>query len=55
MLPPWKEGYDKPRQCIQKQRPHFADKAPYGQSYGFFEQLCMDMRVEPQRRLSAKN
>ena len=32
---PWKESYDKPRQCIKKQRHHFANKGPYGQSYGF--------------------
>ena len=25
----------KPRQCIKKQRYHFADKGPYSQSYGF--------------------
>ena len=25
----------KPRQCIRKQRYHFADKGPYSQSYGF--------------------
>ena len=31
----WKESYDKPRQCIKKQRHHFVDKGPYGQSYGF--------------------
>ena len=30
-----KESYDKPRQCIKKQRYHFADKDPYGQNYGF--------------------
>ena len=30
-----KESYDKPRQYIKKQRHHFADKGPYGQSYGF--------------------
>ena len=24
-----KKGYDKPRQCIQKQRHHFANKSPY--------------------------
>ena len=30
------ESYDKPRQCIKKQRHHFADKGPYSQSYGFF-------------------
>ena len=28
-------SYDKPRQCIRKQRHHFADKGPYSQSYGF--------------------
>ena len=32
---PWKESYDKPRQCIEKQRKHFADKGPYCQSCGF--------------------
>ena len=26
LLAPWKKGYDKPRQCIKKQRHHFADK-----------------------------
>ena len=34
-LAPWKESYDKPRQCIKKHRHHFADKGPYNQSYGF--------------------
>ena len=36
MLVPWKKSYDKPRQCIKKERYHFSDKAPYSQSYGFF-------------------
>ena len=31
---PWKESCDKPRQCIKKQRHHFANKGPYSQSYG---------------------
>ena len=26
MLAPWENSYDKPRQCIKKQRHHFADK-----------------------------
>ena len=26
---PWKNNYDKPRQCIKKQRHHFADKGSY--------------------------
>ena len=28
-------NYDSPRQCIKKQRHHFADKGPYSQGYGF--------------------
>ena len=32
---PWKESYDKARQCIKKQRHHFAYKGPYSQSYTF--------------------
>ena len=35
MLAPWKKNYDKPRQCIKKQRHHFINKNPYSQSYGF--------------------
>ena len=26
MLAPWKNSYDKPRQCLKKERHHFADK-----------------------------
>ena len=29
MLAPWKKSSDKPRQCIKKQRYHFADKGLY--------------------------
>ena len=35
MLVPWKNSYDKPKQCIKKQRYHFADTCPYSQCYGF--------------------
>ena len=31
----WKKIYDKSRQCIKKQRHHFADKGLYSQSYVF--------------------
>ena len=34
ILAPWKESYDKPRQCIKKQRHHFANKGLYSQNYG---------------------
>ena len=35
MLAPWKESYDKTRQCIRKQTHLFADKGLYSESYGF--------------------
>ena len=35
MLAPWQESYDKPRQCIKKQRNHFANKGLSNQSYVF--------------------
>ena len=35
MLAPWKKSYYQPRQHIEKQRHHFANKGPYSQSYGF--------------------
>ena len=47
MLAPWKESYDKPRQCIKKQRRDFADKGLYSQSYGFSSSPGIDVRVGP--------
>ena len=35
MLAPWKKSWDKPRQHIKKQRPYFAYKGLYSQSYHF--------------------
>ena len=32
---PWKKRYNKPRQCIKKQRHYFANKGPSSQGYGF--------------------
>ena len=34
-LAPWKKSYEKPKQCIKKQRHYFANKGLYSQSYGF--------------------
>ena len=31
----WEKSYNKPRQCIEKKKHHFANKGPYSQSYGF--------------------
>ena len=36
MIASWPESYDKYRQCVKKQRHHFADKGPYSQGYGLF-------------------
>ena len=52
MLAPWKKNYDKPRQCIKKQRHHFANKGPCSQSYGFSS--CHGPEKWPIRRLSAE-
>ena len=39
---PWKKSYDKPRQCIKKQRHYFAKKVHISQSYGFSSShVCM--------------
>ena len=34
-LAPWKKNYDKPRQCIKKQRHQFANKGLSSEGYGF--------------------
>ena len=31
---PWQESYDKPRQCVEKQRHYSDDKGSYSQGYG---------------------
>ena len=36
MIASWQESYDKPRQCVEKQRHYSADKGPYSQGYGLF-------------------
>ena len=35
MLDPWKNRYDKPRECIKKQGYHYAIRGPSSQSYAF--------------------
>ena len=35
MFVPWKKSYDKPRECIKKQRHYFTNKGPYSQRYVF--------------------
>ena len=47
----WQESYDKPRQCVKKQRYHFADKDPYSQSYGHGSNLDVHWTDEWTRKL----
>ena len=35
MFASWQESYDKPRQCIEKQRHYYVDKSPYSQAMVF--------------------
>ena len=30
----WQKSYDKPRQCVEKQRHYSVSKGPYSQGYG---------------------
>ena len=52
MLAPWKNSYVKPRQCFKRQRRHYADKGPYGQSYGFSVVMygCENWTVKAEHR-----
>ena len=36
----WQESYDKPRQCIKKQRHYFANKGLYSQAMVFPVVMC---------------
>ena len=51
---PWKKSYDKPRQCIKKQRRHFANKSSYSQNYVFSSSYVWMLESRPLRRLSTK-
>ena len=55
MLAPWKESWDKPRQCIKKQRHHFANKGLYSQSYGFSSSYLWVLELEDKEGWTLKN
>ena len=55
MLAPWKESYDKPRQCIKKQRRHSTDKGWYTQSYGFSSSHVQMWELDHKEGLALKN
>jgi len=53
-LAPWKKSYDKPRQCIKKQRHHFANKGLYRQNNGF-SSSHMNVRLSECEELMLSN
>ena len=53
-LVPWKESYDKPRQCIKKQKYHFAHNGPYSQRYGFSSSHVGRGELDHKEGLSAR-
>ena len=50
-----KECYDKPRQCVKKQRHHFADKGLSCQSYGFSSSCVRMWEVDHKEGWVLKN
>ena len=52
---PWKGSYDHPRQHIKKQRHHFANKAPYTQSYDFHSSHAQMWELDHKEGWAPKN
>ena len=55
VLAPGKESYDKPRQCIKKQRHHFAEKHLSKSSYGFFSSYVWMWKLKYKESWAPKN
>ena len=55
MLAPWKKSYEKPRQCIKKQRCYFANKVLYSQSYGFSSSHVWMWELDHKEGWASKN
>ena len=55
LLAPWKKSYDKPRQCIKKQRHHFANKGLSSQSYGFSSSHVWMWELDHKEGWASKN
>ena len=51
----WKKNYDKPRECIKKQRHHFVDKGLYSQSYDFSSSHVPIWRLDREEGWALKN
>ena len=55
MLAPWKKSYDKPRQCIKKQKHHFSNKGLYSQNYGFSSSHMWVWELDYKKSWALKN
>ena len=55
MLAPWKERYDKSRQCIKQQRYRFANKGLYRESYEFSSSHVWMWELDCKEGWSQKN
>ena len=51
----WKNSYDKPRQCIKKQRHHVANRDPYSQTYGFSSSQVLVWELDHKEGWALKN
>ena len=52
---PWKKNYDKPRQCIKKERRNFSNKYLYSQSYDFSNSHVWMWELENKKCWAPKN
>ena len=55
MLAPWKKSYDKPIQCIKKQRHYFANECPSTQGYGFSNSHVWMSELDQKESWAPKN
>ena len=52
---PWKKTYDRPRQCINKQRHHFPDKCPNSQNCSLSSSHVQMWELGPKKGRTSKN
>ena len=55
MIAAWQEIYDKPRQCVKKQRYQFANEGPYSQGYGLYSSHVWMWELDSKEGRALKN
>ena len=55
MIASLQEGYDTPRQCVEKQRHHFADECAYSQSYDLSSSPVLMWELDRKEGRAPKN